>query len=430
MKILIIGAGMAGAAAAYHLRQMGFEVTVIEARDRSGGRIHTALSLDTPIDLGAAWIHEASRNPLTKLATLLNIPLVNTDYQQIGVYRNDGTRISQRQITPVARKFEQAIQAAGKHYHSIATDCSFQAALDEVLKDTYFSPIQQEIYAYLCADLENEMGCSLHDISARAYLDASTFTDDDNLLVKGGYQQLIDHLLQDIPLLYNQPVREVIDTPAGVKVQTDTQVFEGDFVVVTVPLSILQKGAIRFSPALPAAAKAAMQRIGMGIMNKVVMHFEQTFWHTTKPFWYQIASRAADCQLLVNYKPATRQPILVALTVGAAAIAQEHIPIDQIQREWQERLHQLFPRQDIIFKSIQKTSWYSDPFAGGAYSHMRPGADTRDFEALATPLGKIRFAGEATIAEHHAYVHGAWYSGVREAKAIAAIVKGKDYQVR
>lgn len=423
VKVLIIGAGIAGAAAAHYLREIGFEVTVIEGRDRSGGRIHTALSIDTPIDLGAAWIHYAGRNPLKALATQLNIPLVNTDYKKTVVYRPDGSRIPRRQLLPVTRQFERALQAAVKRSRNLTADRSFQAALDEMLRDVHFSPAEQEIYAYLCADIENEMGCSLEELSARAYLDTSAFDTDDNLLVKGGYQQLIAHLLKDIPLLYHQVVREVISTGTGVKVHTDTQVFEGDFVIVTVPLSVLQKGDIRFSPALPAAAGKAMQRIGMGVMNKVVMHFEQAFWHTTEPFLYQTALQAADCQLLVDYQPATGQPVLVALTVGAAAIAQEEMAIDTIRDQWQERLHKMFPRRDISFKAIQKTSWHSDPFAGGAYSYMRPGAVHGDFEALAMPVGNIRFAGEATIAAHHAYVHGAWYSGIREAKAIAAIVK-------
>lgn len=431
VKVLIIGAGMAGAAAAYHLRQSGFEVTVIEARERSGGRIHTAFSMDTPIDLGAAWIHEASRNPLKTLATQLNIPLINTDYKKIGVYRPDGSRISRRELLPVTRQFERALQAAAKHSRQVVADCSFQAALDEMLRDVHFSPAAQEIYAYLCADIENEMGCSLQDISARAYLDISDFAADDNLLLKGGYQQIIDHLLQDIPVLYHEIVREVISTATGVRVHTSTQAFEGDFVIVTVPLSVLQKGDIRFSPALRTAAREAMQRIGMGLMNKVVMHFEQAFWDTKECFLYQTAPRAADCQLLVDYQPVTGQPVLMALTVGAAAIAQEETAIDTIRHQWQERLHKMFPRRDISFKAIQQTSWHSDPFSGGAYSYMRPGAANKDFEALAMPVGHIRFAGEATIAAHHAYVHGAWYSGIREANAIAAIVKkGNGYQVR
>src|SRR5262245_28325375 len=67
-KALVVGAGMAGIAAASRLKSSGFEVTVLEARRRIGGRVWTDCSLGTAVDLGAAWLEDASHNPLADLA--------------------------------------------------------------------------------------------------------------------------------------------------------------------------------------------------------------------------------------------------------------------------------------------------------------------------------------------------------------------------
>ena len=97
-KVIIIGAGMAGAAAANALRSAGTEVTVLEARNRIGGRIHTDHSMGLPIDLGAAWIHKPTNNPLIKLSEDFKVATQETNYFNLKLYEPNGNSVSKLRL--------------------------------------------------------------------------------------------------------------------------------------------------------------------------------------------------------------------------------------------------------------------------------------------------------------------------------------------
>src|SRR5437588_11061386 len=94
-QVLILGAGMAGAAAAYWLRKFGISALVLEARDRVGGRIWSSFRWpDAPIDLGAAWLVDPSHSPLTPFTSAFNIKTVATNFFNYQMFRTNGASIS------------------------------------------------------------------------------------------------------------------------------------------------------------------------------------------------------------------------------------------------------------------------------------------------------------------------------------------------
>ena len=97
-QVLVIGAGIAGLAAARKLHDIGVDVIVLEARDRTGGRIHTYTNWRGPaIDIGASWIHGAGpANPVAKLARKISARTVITDAEKAELYNGDGTALNAR----------------------------------------------------------------------------------------------------------------------------------------------------------------------------------------------------------------------------------------------------------------------------------------------------------------------------------------------
>lgn len=106
------------------------------------------------------------------------------------------------------------------------------------------------------------------------------------------------------------------------------------------------------------------------------------------------------------------------MPVDNSALWVEQNNIDTIKKTYQNILHKAHPGKEIEFKNITVTKWNEDKFSKGSYSYVPVGAKETDFEALKQEVGSIHFAGEATIIEQHATVHGAYQSGIREALKI------------
>jgi hypothetical protein len=124
-RIIVIGAGVSGLTAAKELQQEGYDVLVLEARNRIGGRVWTDRSIDSlPLDLGASWIHGITNNPLTALADDLELPRVATNYANGVIYRSNGLQLKPAQESRADRIFEafwrlmeRAQDASDAHSH-------------------------------------------------------------------------------------------------------------------------------------------------------------------------------------------------------------------------------------------------------------------------------------------------------------------------
>ena len=418
--IIVIGAGMAGLTVAARLQASGFQVVVLEARSRPGGRILTDHSLGVPIDLGAAWIHgDSKKNPLMKWVKELNIETRKTDWDSLFLYDSEEGELADATYSKFYRKFEYVLEQLYDIRETIGTSRSIAESIDKAVKGSGTTGVvRRGLQWTLVSYIGIEYASDFEELSHR-YWDADSAFSGDDAIVQPGYAKIIDAIGKDLSIQYQNVVQRIRLDANGVSITTDKDVFKGDRVVVTVPLGVLQDGGIVFEPALPDQKIQSMDRLAMGTMNKIALKFPRRFWPEEA---HRLGLLEDTTNETVEYFPLTAyngEPILVGLARGRHARGWESVPKASVVEEAMADLKAMFggsvpPPSDSLV-----TAWHSDRFSRGAYSHVPPGGRLSDYSALAKPIDdRIFFAGEATHSTYPATVHGAYLSGERAAREI------------
>lgn len=420
-KVIIIGAGIAGAAAAKTLQDAGIEVVVLEARNRIGGRIHTDTSLGINAELGANWVSDAdnTNNPILPLCSKYNIKTIKSNTSSFKLFGQEGESIGSFSTLCFYLKFARKHKQSLQYVQQLDTDISVQQAIDKYLDKSKLSKKELEILTmFEDAEITN-MACSLDDVSAKYYLpEGDMKSQNAEYLVMGGYDTIVNKYLENVNVQLNEVVKEINQRNNRVEVVTENKIFEGDYVIVTIPISILQKGTIKFNPQLPEFKTKSFSSRKMGLLNKVFMQFEDKFWDNDKHFQMFLSDSKRTFGTCVNHHHYSQKPILVALSSTTSALWVENADEEEIKQFYRGIFNKAFPNKEIEIKNMLKTKWQSDIYSQGSYSHVPVGSTQKDVEALFEPVGQIFFAGEATSPKAHGYVHGAFQTGIREANRI------------
>ena len=435
-RVIVIGAGLAGLAAAQRLQQQGHQVLVLEGRDRLGGRTWTSQAWpDLPIDLGAGWIHGVQGNPITALARTSGARLVPTDLESIQVYGSDGrplTDAQQARLDSLDRRISEALSG----WSAVpGADLSLQQRLAASLGWDRLEPDQRQQLRYLLTSrFEQEHGASAAQLSSRWLEADSAYGGTDALLVPG-YGTLVASLARGLTIQTGQRVIAIDGSgssssaggkTAGVKVVCQAEggagsgtIHEADRLVLTVPLGVLKASRIRFDPPLPAEKQAAIERLGMGNLNKCCLRFAKAFWPMGFDWLGQFRSDGRGWGEWVSLVRSLKQPVLIGFQSGPEADAVEGLGDRQVIASAMAALRQLYGQAIPDPIGAQITRWRSDPFALGAYSFPAVGSTPEMRQALARPIAdRIFFAGEATSVDHFGTTHGAYLSGLRVAAEI------------
>jgi len=413
---------MAGLAAARSLQAQGYKVIVLEARDRLGGRIWTDRTWGVPLDLGAAWIHRSDGNPIAKLAQQLQISTIKTDFGANVVYGTDGKQLTPTEIDQIEQAYKTVQLAIAKlrDQPQIATHTNLETAVSQILAANKFpAKILQGVNTQLASQIEIESGASLSELGLQTYGDDSEFTGSD-LVFPQGYDQIVNGLAVGLNIQLGTTVSQVEYDHQGVNITTNRGQFRSDRAIITVPLGVLKQGRIKFSPPLPPAKQQAIQKLGMGALNKVVLQFPRQFWDSSPHYINLLKDNRQQMMDYWNWQRYVDAPILVALVGGAYSRALEQMPLERVVGNVMTDLKVMFGKAIPEPTRAIATKWHTDPLAGGSYSIMPPGAQASDYDALAAPVGdRLFFAGEATTKTYPSTVHGAFLTGEREAQRIA-----------
>jgi monoamine oxidase len=425
--VIVIGAGAAGLAAAAALGRAGHSVLVLEARDRTGGRIWTRHepALAAPIELGAEFIHGAALETHAWLRTAA-AGAVDTSGEHWSLLEG---RLERRTESLLGR-VRAALDAADVLSRP---DTSLESFLSgeggRTLSEAARSMARAFVSGFDAADPER---VSVHSIAEEWR--AGGMLDSSQARPVGGYDSLLLALRAALePACVRLQLQTVV---TGIRWSSRSVEVAGRWLgrpfgatarklIVTVPLGVLRlppnaAGAIRFTPPLEAK-QAALEQLLAGAVLKVMLHFRRPFWQEQEGGRYVDASFFhAPGRIFPTFwttLPA-RSSLLNAWVGGPAAARLGDLPDDEIIRHALECVAAVFSRgkEELELEAAHVHNWHRDPFARGAYSYVGVGG-ARAREILATPLeGALFFAGEATDTTGDATtVTGALRSGARAA---------------
>ncbi|XP_044508544.1 protein FLOWERING LOCUS D-like [Mangifera indica] len=450
LRVIIVGAGLAGLAAARQLLRLGFRVTVLEGRKRPGGRVYTKKMeggegnrVIASADLGGSVLTGTLGNPLGILAKQLGCWLHKVR-DKCPLYRLDGKPVDQEMDMKVEADFNRLLDKASRLRQlmgDVSMDVSLGSALETFWKvsgDNVNSEAMS-LFNWHLANLEYANAGLLSKLSL-AFWDQDDPYDmgGDHCFLPGGNGRLVQALVENVPILYERTVNTIRYGSDGVQVIAGSQMLEGDMVLCTVPLGVLKSGSIKFIPELPQRKLDAIKRLGYGLLNKVAMLFPYVFWGTDLDTFGHLtddSSSRGEFFLFYSYATVSGGPLLLALVAGEAAHNFESMPPTDAVTKVLQILKGIYEPQGInVPEPIQTvcTRWGSDPFSLGSYSNVAVGASGDDYDIMAESVGdgRLFFAGEATTRRYPATMHGAFLTGLREAANMSHYAKARALRTR
>jgi polyamine oxidase len=408
MRMIVVGAGVAGLTAADAARRAGADVVVLEARNRIGGRAWTVPFGPGSIDLGASWVHGPVGNPVADALAASGIAA-----------RNDGAFYSRMAVwadgwvdAPDAATLAAAAGADWDPAEALAALGGSDRFVDGVewyLADRGLDGSAGELARFALLWIEGAMvAAGPPDRISLAGLAAYAHGSGGNLVPDGGYGVLAERLGAGLDVLLGRPVTLIEHGGSEVVVHSGRETFAGDRAVVTVPLGVLRDGSVTFDPPLSGGHAEAVDRLEMATLEKVVLRFPERFW--PEPVW-QITQVDGDKAFPVwfDFSRHAGSPVLVAMCNPAIAPT----PVEQRADAALESLRRMFgavPQPDEVLV----TDWAGDQWARGSYSYVPLGASVEDMRRLAEPVSdRLVLAGEATVPESYGTVQAAYRSGLR-----------------
>lgn len=410
-KTIIVGAGIAGLSAGYHLKQAGQEAIILEARDRIGGRVWTNREFaDIPIEFGAELIHGEGVNTW-EWVHKLNLKTIHWQKTMDSMIRmEDGRWMTMKE----ARAISPELDVTRSWELGDVPEPEADEDLGTYLKRIGFT---EEQLRYVQRSFANAEGDNMAFLNAKAH--ANLFSDRDteegygDYRILDGYDSYYTKLAEGLDIRLNTVVT-AIDWADGVIVMTaNGEIFEGDNAIITLPVGVLQSGKIQFTPELPEVKQQALAGLKMGPVMKMVYEFDKPIMDNAigaiyakgnPPMWWS-PSFGRDGGAI----------IWTAFFSGDYAREMFELGEEGALQKGLETLRGEIGNPDLQYKQARWVNWPQDEFSMGGYSICLPGHfDARD--QLAQPTPPLYWAGEAT-APHHltAMVHGAYFTGQRAA---------------
>lgn len=414
-KVIVVGAGIAGLVAAKKLKQQGFNVVVLEAQDKVGGRIRTTRTTSFAFDEGASWIHGPNGNPLTAIANEANATTFLTNDDNVIVFDTNGTTYSDAILTSSENQYYTAV-------NNVLANGNINQSFETVFKRLFPAEFNNRLWKYMLSSyIEFDTAADISNLSS-LYFDDDELYNGADVMVTNGYDTITNFLAKNLTVSLNTSVTAINYTANKILITANGTNEECDYVIVAVPLGVLKNNRINFSPILPAINTAAIAAIQMGVVNKFYLEFNTPFWHTNLQFIGFTPETKGKYNYFLNVKKFANVNALITFAFGNYATLTETQTNNQIIDDIMSHLKIMYGNNIPNPTQFLRTNWANNPFSYGSYSFATNATNSNNFINLGNAVSnKLFFAGEHTIKEYRGTVHGAYLSGLREANKIIAL---------
>uniref|UniRef100_A0A8C6VXS6 [histone-H3]-N(6),N(6)-dimethyl-L-lysine(4) FAD-dependent demethylase n=1 Tax=Nothobranchius furzeri TaxID=105023 RepID=A0A8C6VXS6_NOTFU len=433
-NVIVIGAGAAGLAAARQLQNFGTQVLVLEARERIGGRVWDDVSLGVTVGRGAQIVNGCVNNPIALMCEQMGIRMHKLG-ERCDLFQEDGKVTDPAIDKRMDFHFNAILDVVSdwRKDKSQGQDSPLGEKVREIKKNflqesgIQFSELEEKVLQFHLSNLEFACGSSLDQVSARSWDHNEFFAQfsGDHTLLTEGYSPLLRRLAEGLDIRTNCPVTSVVQK----EFKRQTRSWFLLQVLVSVPLTLLQKNVLRFTPPLPERKLKAIHSLGAGIIEKVALQFPYRFWDTkvqSADYFGHIPpapEKRGMFSIFYDLDPQGKRAVLMSIVSGEAVPAVRDLEDKQVVDECMKVLRELFTEQEVPEPSSYfVTHWNKDPWSQMSYSFVKTGGSGEAYDVLAEDVqGKVFFAGEATNRHFPQTVTGAYLSGVREASKMVSL---------
>uniref|UniRef100_A0A8C7FBX9 [histone-H3]-N(6),N(6)-dimethyl-L-lysine(4) FAD-dependent demethylase n=1 Tax=Oncorhynchus kisutch TaxID=8019 RepID=A0A8C7FBX9_ONCKI len=415
-------------------------VVMLEASERIGGRVWDDTSLGgVTVGRGAQIVNGCVNNPIALMSEQLSIKMhklgercdlfqeggsatdpaidkrmdfhFNAILDVVSEWRKDK---SQNQDTPLGEKIQEV-------YKTFLQESGVQ-----------FSQLEEKVLQFHLSNLEYACGSTLDQVSARSWDHNEFFAQfsGDHTLLTEGYSSVLNKLAEGLDIRIKSPVQAIDYSGDIVKVTSSngTQ-WTAQKVLVTVPLTLLQKNIIQFNPPLPERKLKAIHSLGAGLIEKVALQFPFRFWDGKiqgADYFGHIPpspDKRGMFGVFYDMDPQGKRSVLMSVISGEAVPSIRDMEDKDVADQCMKVLRELFKEQEVPDPvNYFVTRWSRDMWSQMSYSFVKTGGSGEAYDIIAEDVqGKVFFAGEATNRHFPQTVTGAYLSGVREASKIAAL---------
>ncbi|KAK9468447.1 hypothetical protein V1512DRAFT_285553 [Lipomyces arxii] len=420
-KIAVLGAGAAGLSCARSLLEHGFDVTIFEARDRIGGRIHQSTALGKPVDMGPNWMHgDTEANSALKYYKNPNVILHDIGELSI-IFAPDGALYPPDAADKIEEFMwdyvERGIKYSKEHYKTLNKDVSLYDYVCDLADELHVHDPETQNQIKMAIEIFGfYIGNDVRRQSLKfAFLEEPA--PGENLYVASGFGSILDSMadgvLDKITLNLKSVVSSVETLPDQKSVRLrlksgQEHMFDG--VVSAVPLGVLKARSITFKPRLPDRLLAGIDALGYGHLEKVYIKFPTRFWDMDY-FEFFSPSYATDTNpqkfplsvISLGHLPSPHdQPTLLWYMYGEMSDKVLSMKTDGDRIKFFEPYFSRIPgyvaERDVPVEIVY-TSWSHDQYAGyGSYSNFLVGLEDGDNDIRQLRRGmsdrRVWFAGE------------------------------------